>query len=242
MDRRVVIGALHLEDDLATQGVVEARGDLGVASKAWECPRPTNRARSTQVAYGAAHEGALPRLRLQEGLSAASRRSSTNANSQPLLEHNRWPGKRGQVTLAVRSASRRGCDYSSASPRSHHPRGPERRDHDEQVHGHHQQRLCDPSARDQRGDDQAVDWQGAEHVISGTTIIVRMRSRRRSIVRVAVMAGTAHAKPNSYAPPSSTSLGYCIPLRKCGQAHGLAQVVHRAVRVRRRWQRYGDRP
>src|SRR4051812_42111959 len=37
----------------------------------------------------------------------------------------------------------------------------------------------------------------AEHVISGTTIIVRIRSRRRSIVRVAVIAGTAHAKPNS---------------------------------------------
>src|SRR3990172_8699017 len=37
----------------------------------------------------------------------------------------------------------------------------------------------------------------AEHVISGTTIMVRMRSRRRSIVRVARIAGTAHAKPDS---------------------------------------------
>ena len=35
------------------------------------------------------------------------------------------------------------------------------------------------------------------HVISGTTIMVKMRSRRRSIVRVALIAGTAHAKPNS---------------------------------------------
>ncbi len=37
----------------------------------------------------------------------------------------------------------------------------------------------------------------AEHVISGITIIVRMRSRRRSIVRVAMIAGIAHAKPDS---------------------------------------------
>src|SRR4051812_20471265 len=37
----------------------------------------------------------------------------------------------------------------------------------------------------------------AEHVISGTTSIVSRRSRRRSIVRVAVIAGTAHANPNS---------------------------------------------
>ena len=34
-------------------------------------------------------------------------------------------------------------------------------------------------------------------VMSGTTIIVRMRSRRRSIVRVAMTAGIAHAKPDS---------------------------------------------
>ena len=37
----------------------------------------------------------------------------------------------------------------------------------------------------------------AEQVMSGTTIIVRMRSRRRSIVRVAITAGIAHAKPDS---------------------------------------------
>jgi len=30
---------------------------------------------------------------------AASRRSSTNANTQPLLERKRWPSKRGQVTV-----------------------------------------------------------------------------------------------------------------------------------------------
>jgi hypothetical protein len=33
----------------------------------------------------------------------------------------------------------------------------------------------------------------AEHVMSGTTIIVSVRSRCRSIVRVARIAGTAHA-------------------------------------------------
>ena len=32
--------------------------------------------------------------------------------------------------------------------------------------------------------------------MSGTTIMVKMRSRVRSIVRVAMIAGTAHAKPD----------------------------------------------
>ena len=36
----------------------------------------------------------------------------------------------------------------------------------------------------------------AEQVVSGTTIMVSRRSRRRSIVRVAMMAGTAQANPD----------------------------------------------
>jgi deoxyribonuclease V len=66
VNRRVVIGALHLEDDLASEGVVEPRGDLG-AVRSVGGHRPTTRARSAQVVYGAALERALTCVRFKGG-------------------------------------------------------------------------------------------------------------------------------------------------------------------------------